>query len=279
MENATPAGSQEQENILPSYAVSTDGGEPISSPILPLPGSQLSSKPRKAPTITPRSFTRFFTPKSALERGGKVGASRQVLRDITAGASNRRGRRSPAKDTIQIFEDELSSIGDKRRKKRKIANSLDVTPRSSPLKRIRNQSSAEVSDSDGDTEDTACGDDVESLSQEHQRHRQEPVHVRPISYSGYRSGVGRDLQREIGSYGRITKARSLNRGFGGVKDWQHETTNFYTKSEDVHECDNLTKSTSHSIPFCTASCNSMFVCSSRLLIADMTQSKLACGDR
>jgi len=242
-----------QENFAPSTAISEDGEEPASSPMLPVLGSQQSNKPRKPPTITPRSFTRFFTPKSSLERGGRIGASRQALRDITASASNRRGRRIATKDSIQIFDEGLGSrIEASKRRKRKVQDSADVTPdRSSPLKRIRNQS-LEISEDGSDAEDEdSQGEDEELL-----RQRDFKV-VDPIIPSSYRRSLGRDLRREIGTYGRIMKARPLDRDIGGSKDWQRETTNFFSGPEDIHSCHNVATPVDLTIPFCTASCNSM----------------------
>ena len=109
----------------------------------PTASSQKSaSKPKQLPTVTPRRFKRFFTPRSSLKRNVKVGASRQVLRDITAGDSNRRsvGRRQLfSKDAIQIFEDQNENFSNaSKKRKRGIPVSPDTTPdNSSPLKRVR----------------------------------------------------------------------------------------------------------------------------------------------
>lgn len=257
MESLTPAASQ--EHLPTSSALSIDGENTAPSPVLPLPRSQSQgSKPRKAPTITPRTFTRFFTPKSSLERGGRIGASRKALRDITASASNRRGRRTPTKDTIQIFDEDLRGTTGTLSKKRRIPDSVDGTPdRSSPLKRIRNQS-LEIWDGDGsDAEILESGDEVENvLKRDHLQHRRLSKTVDPVIGSRYRRGIGRDLRREMGAFGKITKARSLNQGFGGSKDWQHGTTNFFTRPEDAHLCTNVAAPADLSIPFCTATCNS-----------------------
>ncbi|KAL2037492.1 hypothetical protein N7G274_009773 [Stereocaulon virgatum] len=155
MANRTPIGSQ--DNFLSSRAASIDGDNLASSPILPAPDHQ-NNKPRKAPTITPRSFTRFFTPKSSHERGGRIGASRQALRDITASASNRKRRRTPTKDTVHIGADDIKGASRiPKSKKRKIQNSSDFTQeRSSPLKRIRNQS-LPVAEDESDAESAGSG--------------------------------------------------------------------------------------------------------------------------
>lgn len=255
MENIPYLGSQ--ENFPSSTALSTDGEEPTSSPVLPLAGKQHGSKQRKPPTITPRSFTRFFTPKSSLERGGRIGASREALRDITAQASNRRRRRTPTKDTIQLYDEGSKDTADTAARKRRKLDSVDVTPeRSSPLKRIRNQS-LETSDEESDADQAASGDEIQKiLEKTHRPCRRILKAADPILDSGYRHGLGRDLRREIGAFGRSITSRSSTRGFGGSKDWEHETANFCTRPEDVHICYNVAMPSDHSIPFCTASCNS-----------------------
>ena len=119
-----------------------------SSPIRPLSG-QGPEKPKRKPTVTPRTFTRFFTPRSSLGRNGKIGKSRKILRDITESGSNRKGgsgRRRHVDDKIRSLEegddgdeDEFLDISQKRKRYQPI--SPEPTPDlSSPLKRIRSQS-------------------------------------------------------------------------------------------------------------------------------------------
>lgn len=118
-----------------------------SSPMHPL-SSQGSEKPKRKPTVTPRTFTRFFTPRSSLGRSRKIGASRQILRDITESGFNRKGgsgRRRHVDDKIQSLEegddggDGFSDIPQKRKRYQPI--SPEPTPDlSSPLKRMRSQS-------------------------------------------------------------------------------------------------------------------------------------------
>lgn len=118
-----------------------------SSPLRPL-SSQGTDKPKRKPTVTPRTFTRFFTPRSSLGRSRKIGASRQILKDITESGSNRKGcyrRRRQVGGRIQSLEecddydDGFSDISQKRKRYQPI--SPDPTPDlSSPLKRMRSQS-------------------------------------------------------------------------------------------------------------------------------------------
>lgn len=131
--SATPQSSRrshtpdENANLLPTPTAS---------------GQKSLSKPKQLPTVTPRRFKRFFTPRSSLKRNVKIGASRQVLRDITAGDSNRRSvgrRQSFSKDATKVFEDQNENFnGTSKKRKRGIPVSPDTTPdNSSPLKRIR----------------------------------------------------------------------------------------------------------------------------------------------
>lgn len=255
MEDQTPLGSQ--ENPLPSSAISTDGENLGSSPVLPNRGERHGGKPRKPPTITPRTFTRFFTPKSSLKRGGRIGASRQALRDITASASNRKRRRTPTKDTIQILgEDGEGIAGGSKRRRRKIPNSLDVTPdRSSPLKRIRKQSLEISEDERSDTGTIESRDGADGSS--HRYGRQQNLTERIIG-SNYRGAQGRYLRREIGVQARASEPRCVGRGVWMSKEWQQETSNFSTRPEDAHVCMNVATPSDTTIPFCTASCNSEF---------------------
>ena len=252
MEDQTPQGSQ--ENPLSSCAASTNGENLGSSPVLPSLSKQHGSKPRKPPTITPRSFTRFFTPKSSLERGGRIGASRQALRDITASASNRKGRRIPTKDTIQIFAENGDRTTRGLRRKRKVPDSVDVTPdRSSPLKRIRNQSLEISEDEDSGTESIQSRDDAEGLLR---RYGRQPKSIERIIGSNYRGGQGQYLRREIGAHGRASSNWCLGRGAGFAQEWQQETTKFSTRPKDAYVSMNVATPSDHTIPFCTASCNS-----------------------
>ena len=256
MEDRTPCASQ--ENILSSRAASIDGENPTSSPVLPPARKQDDSKRRKAPTITPRSFTRFFTPKSSLERGGRIGASRQALRDITASASNQGGRRTPTNDPVGGFGEEISKTDDlPRRRKRKIHDSLNTTPeRSSPLKRIRNQS-LEIPEDDGSGH--GSGDELEYRSPTRGRlDRTRTTLTEPVVRSKYRGPQGRNLRQEISAYGTITKARSFTHQLAGAKEWQYETTNFSSKPNDIYVCMNVAAQADNTIPFSIASCNSEY---------------------
>ncbi|KAI4268742.1 MAG: hypothetical protein L6R38_007736, partial [Xanthoria sp. 2 TBL-2021] len=225
------------------------GDENISSsPICP--SKTHGSKPKARPTVTPRTFTRFFTPRSFSTRSGKLGASRQALKDITASASNRKSDvrfRSIQKDTISILEDTAAVPA---RKKRKIQDSL--VPNvigSSPLKRVSGPA-AELTPNE--TEDDSDWDVKEEKTDSPQETvKDQPVQwTRPIVRSRQRGAVGGLLHRELG-LNSPTHRLPLCHG----RDAQYEIANFYTTPKDRHLCHNLGDPTEHAIPFCVASCN------------------------
>ena len=112
------------------------------------------SRRKQLPTVTPRRFKKFFTPRSSLRRNVKVSTARQALRDITAGDSNRKSlgrRRSPKVEDAHIFPHENETrLHSSRKRKRLHPHTPDPTPElSSPLKRSRGIS---VDHSDSATE-------------------------------------------------------------------------------------------------------------------------------
>ena len=123
----------------------TPDGNDCSLPTPAASGRDGTSRRKQLPTVTPRRFKKFFTPRSSLRRNVKIGASRQALRDITSGDSNRKSlgrRRSPKADEVQIVEDGNDTrLHSSRKRKRLHPQTPDPTPElSSPLKRYRGTS-------------------------------------------------------------------------------------------------------------------------------------------
>ena len=225
---------------------------PTSSP--QLPSKQSSGKRKQPPTVTPKRFTRFFTPRSSLDHGAKISASRQALRDITASAANRTRRRTPTKDNIQIFNDGyIVSTEVSKRRRRVGLVSPDTTPdRSSPLKRIRKQFLELSDDSDTDIRDGAPGENIAEFHCMRKQRRNWTTldFLEPIAYSRQRGPLGRLLRQETGDYGPRYQSADC-----GNTEWQHETANFMTRSEDTHACLNPVEPLESTIPFCATSCN------------------------
>ncbi|CAF9937993.1 MAG: hypothetical protein HETSPECPRED_000734 [Heterodermia speciosa] len=222
---------------------------------LPTPatsGRDGARRPKQLPTVTPRRFKKFFTPRSSLRRNVKVGTSRQALRDITTGDSNRKSlgrRRSPKVDEVQIFQDGNEiGVQSSRKRKRLHPHTPEPTPElSSPIKRSRAISVEHL--------DIATEAEHGSPSSSRSIYDgAEPglASVRPISRWRQDGLTGQRLQQE---YGGLSQTRGrLHLGSGS--DWQHETAGFFTRPDDSHACVNVAGTEpSHAIPFCTASCN------------------------
>ncbi|KAL8783840.1 MAG: hypothetical protein Q9213_004330 [Squamulea squamosa] len=220
------------------------GDENIPSSPIP-PSKTCGNKPKARPTVTPRTFTRFFTPRSSSIRVGKLGASRQALKDITASASNRKSDlrfRSIKKDATGNVEDTAVPV----RKKRKIEPpSPNVTVNgSSPLKQASAPRPELTPSETGDDSDLDGGGAASQCQTTNIRP------TRPIIRSKQRGSVGGLLHRELGSN---TSMYRLPLCHG--RDPQYETANFYTTINDRHVCVNLGDPTAHAIPFCIASCS------------------------
>lgn len=179
---------------------------------------QCSGKPKRRPTVTPRTFTRFFAPRSSLGRSKKIGASRQALREITASAFNRRRppqRRTPTRDTVQFFGDENDEVeGTSKKRKRKIPASPDTTPGlSSPLKRIRHESRDAFDDTEAETTDSDVGLTEDESGKEKGVHKRKPRVIDPIES---RLGVwlGWNLCRQTGRIDQPRLTRDVSCGVG-----------------------------------------------------------------
>lgn len=136
---------------------------PRSEPIFPLSSQEIPSSPpsvaseagggrrqRKPPTVTPRSFRRFFTPRSLLNSGSNgspVRTSRQALRTLNSPAVNRLGpafTRSSKPGSSRNASDGLpEDLMRTPSRKRKHSFSSAASPlQSSPLKKVRVRSPA-----------------------------------------------------------------------------------------------------------------------------------------
>ncbi|KAG8530235.1 uncharacterized protein KY384_004735 [Bacidia gigantensis] len=187
MEQLTPAASQEN---LPPSEPNTIGHNLDSSPILPTFQFSNPIRPRKPPTITPRSFTRFFTPKSSIKRNSKTGSSRQILRDITASGNNRRGGRGQVKGFISLDDDVYSESALRAKRRRKLPPTPALTPDfSSPLKRQGRPASGCTKDEDSDDQELSAknrSDGIRLRISESPRRYTPP----PFSRSKFTTGPG-----------------------------------------------------------------------------------------
>ncbi|KAJ5770358.1 uncharacterized protein N7511_002409 [Penicillium nucicola] len=238
---------------------------PYSEPVLP-PPEPPSSPPsissdaggrrraRKPPTVTPRSFRRFFTPRSLLPTADNTttpSTSRQALRALTSPAVNRLGpafsRTSKAGSTRSPHDGLPEDFVRTPSRKRKNSFSSAISPlQSSPLKRVRVRSPT------GEVEHEMTIRDIDL------RHREatppsppkQSKPVAPVRRSKALQTSGAFFMRTVmGSTANRTTLRS-NSGAG----WQDLTSDFYSQSQDRHTCSSYA-SEGVALPFCNASCN------------------------
>ncbi|KAK4127844.1 WD40 repeat-like protein [Parathielavia appendiculata] len=229
----------------------------LSSP----PGASTSrGKERRNPSITPRKFQRFFTPRSRVS--SKPSAARKALCDLTAPALNR--CQTPSSPLKPISEElgmphHQDSHRGKRRKinhstPEKQLNHLPSPLKSSPLlptadlrpalrSPFRSLRSRQALQDGVYRDDDVPEDDQEEL---------EPTVAEPKKpVPLHRRGLGAQLVQRMTGAMRFASERALE---CPVADWRTETANFQSRPEDVHF------SSSHegaprSIPFCTATCH------------------------
>ncbi|KAH8664075.1 WD40-repeat-containing domain protein [Xylariales sp. PMI_506] len=251
---------------MPGRPAVSEGTTIPSSPIRRDSSTRLLSPPRgnngkerRNPSITPRKFKRFFTPRPRISSHlspAHISPARKALRDLAAPEINR-AYQTPAPSSPLIpptYDDHAldENIAENTRsKRRKIRHH---TPDSSPcrpqllqasvghlppspalLSPIRSLQSSQECDRSDESED-------EDLF------HQEPVkRLAPLTSRGL---SGHILQREFGCMPRAGRSHMTH----PVSDWRVETGDFYSRPDDVHNC------TSHDgpgrcIPFCTAACH------------------------
>ncbi|AEO62625.1 uncharacterized protein THITE_120558 [Thermothielavioides terrestris NRRL 8126] len=222
-------------------------------------------KERRNPSITPRKFQRFFTPRSRVS--SKPSAVRKALCDLTAPALNRgQTPSSPLKPPSEDLGHDslpLPHLQDAHRSKRrrvqlttpeKQTNPLPSPLNSSPLlptPDLRPGLSSPIQSlkSRQGLRDGVFVDDDVPEDDEEEPTAATPLYKRPVPL--HRRGLGAQLVQRMTGAMRYASDRPLE---CPVADWRTETADFYSRPEDVHF------SSSHegaprAIPFCTATCH------------------------
>ena len=179
--------------------------EPVAHMSSPLQSSQETiGKQKKQPTVTPRRFRRFFTPRTSLPRDRGFGVSRLALKDLSAAATNRRWekRRSPQKDTVTFATEEApepenrQSVDPRTGRKRRAFCSPDTTPEYwSPSKKLRSTSVETDLKTEYDYDDSKTDIIPE---EEYQVLRRNILKLpKPIVRSRYRRAIGLVSRREL----------------------------------------------------------------------------------
>jgi len=190
---------------------------------------EFGTKPKRPPTITPKRFTRFFTPRLQETTKRRSKAARQ-LQDITKNAVNRQAVELDSTPT--------------RNKRRKLSPALESSPlQSSPSKRATvNPSPIQIHIGRDEVFDLSDEDDeVPDLCRSLQA-LQSPIR----RARGGNSISNRLLQRSFGG------SRAIGRGMlrDTCVDWQDSTSRFYSMPQDRHNF------SGGPLPFCAAACHS-----------------------
>lgn len=235
----------------------------LSSPPRNVPAE---GKEKRKPSITPRKFQRFFTPRSRVS--STPSAARRALRDL-AGPSINRGQTpsSPLKAISEEnrYDDLLPSLQDAQRvsKRRKTqhtpdqaahchlpsplntSSAIQENPSSRP--RLRSPIKTTRSSRVDSILDEGAYDDNDEEEDGLPTEPRELKRIVPLARRGFQ---GQLLQRMTGL------SLASNRTIAcPVVDWRTETANFYSNPEDVHENASHENTGGKSIPFCAAGCN------------------------
>ncbi|KAL2862762.1 WD40-repeat-containing domain protein [Aspergillus lucknowensis] len=212
-------------------------------------------KPKKPPPVTPRSFRRFFTPRSLLDSGNHVGAvrtSRQALKALSSPAVNRLGPAFTRTLKAVMSKPESSDPLRTPNKKRKLSFSSIGSPlQSSPLRKPRVRSLVEE---DEELEvplkeiKVAAGPRVDQ--EKAAPPTKTPLKVFPVMRSKALQTSGALFMRSVlGTRANRVTMRS-NSGAG----WQDLTSTFYSRPDDSYACTSWSGDRP-TLPFCTASCH------------------------
>lgn len=208
-----------------------------SPPAPPAPPATTSTRIRKPPPITPKRFTRFFTPRTSTHGSSRLSSSGRQLQDITRAAINRSNHAVPKttpRKAVNFADDMVENMVQtpqmSSRKRKSLYPSPATSPlQSSPSKRCKYTTPPPFTI----LEDAPTCEEV-------------PIFPDPIRRLKSLGGTSRKLQRSFGG--------ALGIGRGYVTDhctsWQDQAADFYSATDDYHELPRGAP------PFCTAACNS-----------------------
>ncbi|EEP75543.1 conserved hypothetical protein [Uncinocarpus reesii 1704] len=220
-----------------------------------LPSSPPTLKPKKPPPVTPRSFKRFFTPRSSLN-GSKtrssIRTSRQSLKELLTPPSTLK-RNGPAFPNIlnddKIIAQQLQDAPRTPNKKRKLSFCTSSPPlESSPLRRVRVPPTIYTDPIDRQENAGQSTLSCNTILEEPDIGERIPSPIR-LRRSNALQAASPNFLRNI-STGR--SSRITLRSPPASTAWQDETANFYSRPEDLHRC---WQDDHPTLPFCTAACH------------------------
>lgn len=270
---------EDDSSSIPSQAeqaIFSQDTVPSSPPMICSEGEK-STKTKKPPPVTPRSFKRFFTPRTSSNTPASVWTSRKALQEITSPALNRYGpalarRAEKAKDKkfedIRIYEDPPEDLQTTSGKKRKLSPPFTTsTPQSSSLRNVRITFQDPLGERNIKPDDSASrenklkgkGKSTSKDSRDATAPNAQIRHSKILESSGGLLLRSHSTRPSRGRAGRFDRATSVTQDRSTMRS---ETASFFSRAEDVHSCSSNSGSYL-TLPFCVASCNSKLDASSR----------------
>ena len=207
---------------------------PLAAPVQSSP--RRSTRMKKPPPITPRRFTRFFTPRVKNNQNHAVRTSRKALLDISGAVLNSRQ-----------CTDGLPPA--KRRKFSFPSSPVSSSLPSSPVRRVGFLSSSQEINVDETAGDEMGGDDSDSEASTDIDETPPAGRLQPYRRMGLAS-------RLLAT--RIDGRRSRRPPVLGSEFWQHETADFYSSPTDVNldhgRPEHGPQPRMLALPFCATSC-------------------------
>ncbi|GAP89131.1 putative wd repeat protein [Rosellinia necatrix] len=226
---------------------------PEENSVLLSPPRQRSGRERKDPSITPRKFRRFFTPRSRVP--SQPSPARKALRDLGAPSVNQRYQTpAPSSPLKPLFEEEsqdehpdFQSFGLSKRRK------IQHTPESSPIRLSLSRASQGLESGllspirSLSSSQEICELDDEYSDGELPTSSHPPKRLLSLPNRGL---AGQLAQRELGG---LPRAGHSYMSYPAA-DWRIDTANFYSRPDDVHSCTS-NEGPGQCIPFCAATCH------------------------
>lgn len=193
-------------------------------------------KIKRPPTVTPKRFKKFFTPRTSVSSTSRrqSKAARQ-LRDITKNGRNLNHHMGALQKPVFHDPEDNDARPLKRRKR-----SVHITSsplQSSPLKHVQTAEHIEVFE---DQPSSPLFSDEADLYDRDDDFRIFPEPARRLRRCGYNTRI---LQRSFGGYDALSLGRDH------CTDWRSTTADFVSTPQDIH------RFRESSLPFCTAACN------------------------
>ncbi|KAK8017499.1 WD40 repeat-like protein [Apiospora rasikravindrae] len=237
--------------------------------LLSSPPRRNNGKERKNPSITPRKFKRFFTPRSSLSSHiTHISPARRALKELAGPQVNNRYQTPAPSSPLQppdegeedLLPNEDFTSNFRSSKRRKFHHTPESSPcrpepldhgpiKPSPVVKPALLSPIGSLQSSQDIRNSQESDDKEEEEEEEHSVEKPVKRLAPLTARGL---GGQRLQREFGTLPKAGYSRPYMSC--SATDWRMETSAFYSHPEDVHSCTSQ-DGVGRCIPFCTTACH------------------------